>query len=201
MPLHRENDKTATELFSYAVIYWTLFCVSRYFDIGGPGISRCLVNLPYIAWVAAYNTTFLLSYLLLDLAISPTPLAKSTYSLVSRLKVVCWSSNGNGADSATVATSLSSSVPTYRAYASGPKETTTTTTPVSRPVPAPALLGAINRNSLAVFLLANVATGVVNLSMETMYASDGRAMGVLCVYAFGVCAVAWAVRGQRVWKL
>jgi len=119
MPLHRENDKTATELFSYAVIYWTLFCVSRYFDIGGPGISRCLVNLPYIAWVAAYNTTFLLSYLLLDLAISPTPLAKSTYSLVSRLKVVCWSSNGNGADSATVATSLSSSVPTYRTYTSG----------------------------------------------------------------------------------
>ena len=44
MPLHRENDKTATELFSYAVIYWTLFGASRYFDIGGPGVSRRLVR-------------------------------------------------------------------------------------------------------------------------------------------------------------
>ncbi|KAI0249277.1 GWT1-domain-containing protein [Lactifluus subvellereus] len=192
MPLHRENDKTATELFSYAVIYWTLFGVSRYFDIGGPGVSRRLVNLPYIAWVAAYNTTFLLSYLLLDLAFFPTPLAKSTYSPVSGLKVVRRSSNSSGADSA---------VPTYRAYTSGPPGTATTMTPGPRPVPAPALLEAINRNSLAVFLLANVATGVVNLSMQTMYASDGRAMGVLCVYAFGVSAFAWVVRGQRLWKL
>ena len=44
IPLHRENDETATELFSYAVIYWTLFGVSRYFDIGGPGVSRRLVR-------------------------------------------------------------------------------------------------------------------------------------------------------------
>jgi hypothetical protein len=101
-------------------------------------------------------------------------------------------------------------------------------------MPAPELLEAINRNSLAVFLLvrftpfpvrvyvyadgsdvprrgysgvggtalqANVATGIVNLWMQTMYASDGRAMGVLGVYAFGVCAFSWAVRGLQVWKL
>ncbi|KAH9015069.1 GWT1-domain-containing protein [Lactarius hengduanensis] len=146
---HRENDKTATELFSYAVVYWTLFGISRYLHIGGPDASRRLVNLPYIMWVAAYNTTFLLCYMLLDLAFFPTPLAKSTYS----------------------------------------------------PVSAPPLLEAINQNSLAVFLLANVATGAVNLSMRTMYASDGWAMGVLAAYAFGVCVFAWAVRGRRVWKL
>ncbi|KAH9173899.1 GWT1-domain-containing protein [Lactarius sanguifluus] len=146
---HRENDKTATELFSYAVIYWTLFGISRYLHIGGPDASRRLVNLPYIMWVAAYNTTFLLCYMLLDLVFFPTPLAMSTYS----------------------------------------------------PISAPPLLEAINRNSLAVFLLANVATGAVNLSMRTMYASDGWAMGVLAAYAFGVCVFAWAVRGRRVWKL
>ncbi|KAI9462017.1 GWT1-domain-containing protein [Lactarius psammicola] len=144
---HRENDKTATELFSYAVIYWTLFGISRYFHIGGPDVSRRLVNLPYVLWVAAYNTTFLLGYLLLDLAFFPTPLAKST------------------------------------------------------PMPAPPLLEAVNRNALAVFLLANVATGAVNLSMRTMYTSDGWAMVVLAAYAFGVCVFAWAVRGRRVWKL
>jgi phosphatidylinositol glycan class W len=43
MPVHRENDKTATVLFSYAVIYWTLFGISRYLQIGGPDVSRRLV--------------------------------------------------------------------------------------------------------------------------------------------------------------
>lgn len=42
---HRENDKTATELFSYTVIYWTLFGLSKYFHIGGPNVSRRLVRL------------------------------------------------------------------------------------------------------------------------------------------------------------
>ena len=90
-------------------------------------------------------------------------------------------------------------------------------------MPAPPLLEAINRNALAVFLLvrvffplplvvvenvwicfprqANVATGAVNLSMRTMYASDGRAMAVLAAYAFGVCVFAWVFRRRRVWKL
>lgn len=181
MPVHRENDKTATVLFSYAVIYWMLFGISRYLHIGGPDVSRRLVNLPYIAWVAAYNTTVLLCYLLLDLAFFPTPLSKSTYSPVSGLKVIRRSSNGNDNVS-----DLASTMPT---------------TPGPSPMPAPPLLEAINRNSLAVFLLANVATGVVNLSMRTMYASNMRAMCVLGVYAFGVSAFAWAIRGRQVWKL
>ena len=47
MPAHRENDKTATVLFSYAVIYWTLFGISRYMHIGGPDVSRRLVRLRF----------------------------------------------------------------------------------------------------------------------------------------------------------
>ncbi|KAH8984819.1 GWT1-domain-containing protein [Lactarius akahatsu] len=186
---HRENDKTATELFSYAVVYWTLFGISRYLHVGGPDASRRLVNLPYIMWVAAYNTTFLLCYMLLDLAFFPTPLAKSTYSPVSGLKVVR-RPNDDDDDRDRTASPL---VPPYRA--------TTSSSSAPSPMPAPPLLEAINQNSLAVFLLANVATGAVNLSMQTMYASDGRAMGVLAAYAFGVCVFAWAVRGRRVWKL
>ncbi|KAH9971554.1 GWT1-domain-containing protein [Lactifluus volemus] len=214
-PVHRENDKTATELFSYAVIYWTLFGVSRYFNIGGPGVSRRLVNLPYIAWVAAFNTTILLSYLLLDLAFFPTPLAKSTYSPVSGLKVVRQPSS-RSVVSPTRAVPFPPSVP---------PGSPTTPTQGPCPMPPPVLLDAINRNSLVVFLIvrfpsppflfvyvylmiwrgtawqANVATGAVNLWMQTMYASDGLAMGVLAAYAFGVCAFAWAMRGQRVLKL
>jgi glucosaminylphosphatidylinositol acyltransferase len=47
MPVHRENDKTATVLFSYAVIYWTLFGISRYLHIGGTDVSRRLVRLRF----------------------------------------------------------------------------------------------------------------------------------------------------------
>ena len=42
-PIYRENDKTATELFSYAVIYWVLFGISKYLHIGGPDVSRRMV--------------------------------------------------------------------------------------------------------------------------------------------------------------
>ncbi|KAH9986293.1 GWT1-domain-containing protein [Russula vinacea] len=129
------NDKTATVLFSYADIYWTLFGISRYLHIGGPDVSRRLVNLPYIAWVAAYNTSVLLCYLLLDLAFFPTPLSKSTYSPVSGLKVVRRPSSDN--EHHDVPDSACAPVMT-----SGPS-----------PMPAPPLLEAVNRNSLAVFLL------------------------------------------------
>lgn len=43
VPVYRENDKTATELFSYAVIYWVLFSISKYLHIGGPDVSRRVV--------------------------------------------------------------------------------------------------------------------------------------------------------------
>jgi phosphatidylinositol glycan class W len=198
---HRENDKTATVLFSYAVIYWALFGLSKYFH---RDVSRRLVNLPYILWVAAFNTTFLLCYLLLDLAFFPTPLAKSTYSPVSGLKVHRQPSSdfhkNNDEDGDSDSGVVEDASPHARPYRAGPTATTTITSGPS-PMPAPALLEAINRNALAVFLLANVATGFVNLSMRTMYASDGRAMGVLAAYSFGVCVFAWAFRGRRVWKL
>lgn len=43
---------------------------------------------------------------------------------------------------------------------------------------------AFNRNLLASFLLANVLTGVVNLFIETLFASSASALAILVVYAF-----------------
>ena len=47
---------------------------------------------------------------------------------------------------------------------------------------------------------ANVSTGLVNLSMPTMYMSDWAAMLVLTLYSFGVCSVAWACRHRKLWR-
>ncbi|TFY79982.1 hypothetical protein EWM64_g4031 [Hericium alpestre] len=170
-PLHREDDKTAIELFSYAFIWWTLLGACMLFDIGG-GVSRRIVNLPYVVWVAAFNVSFLLGYLALDLAFFPSPLSHSVYSPTSKLKVHA-EANANFLPQA-----LQANAPT-----------------------APPLLEAINRNGLVIFLLSNVATGLVNLSMETMYASTGTSMVVLALYAMGVCGFAWAVRERRLWKM
>lgn len=49
--------------------------------------DRTQVNLPYVFWIAAYNVSFVLGYLCLDLAFFASPLSRSTYSPYSKLKV------------------------------------------------------------------------------------------------------------------
>ncbi|KAG5645357.1 hypothetical protein DXG03_006419 [Asterophora parasitica] len=73
----RENDRTATELCSYTMVWWALLGLLRFFGVGGEGISRRLVNAPYIFWVAAFNTSFILGYLVLDMWFFPS---RSVYS-------------------------------------------------------------------------------------------------------------------------
>lgn len=52
------------------------------------------------------------------------------------------------------------------------------------------VMEAFNKNGLAIFLLANLLTGGVNLAMNTIDAKSGVAMGVLISYAMAVTAVA-----------
>ncbi|KAL5478431.1 GWT1_3 [Sanghuangporus weigelae] len=162
----RQDDKTILELFSYAFLWWTCLAVCYWMNTGG-WVSRRLANLPYVIWVAAYNTSFIMFYLLLD-KLSVSRKTSSSFSPISP------SSLHPGS------------------YVSGGKSK-------SKSV-APSLLEAINLNGLALFLLANVATGLINLSVSTMYASDGVAMVILSLYSFALCAVAWTFRKARLWK-
>ena len=61
----------------------------------------------------------------------------------------------------------------------------------------PPLLDALNRHPLSVFLLANLLTGGVNLSVDTMGASHGFAAAVLTAYMAIVCAAAVALERRR----
>ena len=58
-------------------------------------------------------------------------------------------------------------------------------------------MDALNRHLLGVFLLANLLTGAVNLTLPTMHASGPFGMGVLCVYMVAVCAATCAAEGSR----
>eukprot|EP00850_Spirogloea_muscicola_P018015 SM000160S02556 [mRNA] locus=s160:215887:221018:+ [translate_table: standard] len=61
----------------------------------------------------------------------------------------------------------------------------------------PLLLRALNSNLLPIFLLANVLTGLVNLSMNTLQTADNVALGVLTTYMAAVSAVAVVMQKYR----
>ena len=145
--VHQDRRKTelAMELVGYSIGFWASLVACR---VLGAEVSRRLVscpvapqgfdqhqaNMPYILWTAAYNTTFLLLYLLVELVLDP---------------------------------------------------------------PTPPLLDAINTNGLVVFLVANLLTGLINVSVQTMYIGDMVAMVILVLYSLGVCAFAWSIRHVR----
>lgn len=155
----RQATKIVAELFSYTFIWWGLFAFVRL----KLDVSRRMVNLPYILWVSAFNTSFILGYFLLDMFFFPTRIScvKDSSDPTGKRFVLeeCFAGNR-----------------------------------------APPLLEAINKNSLIIFLIANVATGLINLSIKTMYTSSGKAMLILGGYAYGLCAFAWFFRSRRLWR-
>ncbi|KDQ09526.1 hypothetical protein BOTBODRAFT_117080 [Botryobasidium botryosum FD-172 SS1] len=153
----RQHGKIAIELCSYTVVWWSLLGAVT-LVMGHNAVSRRLANLPYVLWVVAFNTLFLLGYLLVDNAFSPPPYLPH----FSHLPPI------------------------------------NTTLMLEEPVrTAPVLLEAINLNALPLFLLANVMTGVINMSMQTMYASKALALSVIGAYVGVMCAVAWVGRERR----
>ncbi|GFN89416.1 phosphatidylinositol-glycan biosynthesis class w protein [Plakobranchus ocellatus] len=61
------------------------------------------------------------------------------------------------------------------------------------------LLDAISYNALMFFLAANVMTGLVNMSMRTMYASNTTAVIVIISYLFVLCLVFVMLRRKNVY--
>ena len=55
------------------------------------------------------------------------------------------------------------------------------------------IFDAVNRHGLIVFILANLMTGLVNLSINTLTVADSQALGVIFAYLFAVGSVALAV--------
>ncbi|KDD74646.1 hypothetical protein H632_c1160p0 [Helicosporidium sp. ATCC 50920] len=60
----------------------------------------------------------------------------------------------------------------------------------------PTLLREWDAGSLSLFLVANLATGAVNTSLDTLHASAARARTVLLLYVLFLCAVAAALHAR-----
>ena len=52
------------------------------------------------------------------------------------------------------------------------------------------LLDRCSQNMLPLFLLANVLTGFVNMTMNSLLVTDGRAIGIVSVYMLVICCMA-----------
>jgi len=119
--------------------------------------------LSYFFWVITFNTGYILCFLLAEIAI--------TLNEPSALAIARAQAKAN-LSTATNNKRLASTVHLP-------------------PLSCPPLLEAVNRNGLAVFLVANVFTGLVNLTIQTLYTPDTQALAILIAYMAIVSALAW----------
>jgi phosphatidylinositol glycan class W len=122
----------------WTAVWTTLYFFTTNYTYGaGLEVSRRLANLPYVLWVAGFNSAQLLACCLIETVFFP-----AFY---------------NSTDSKTE----------QEAY-----EAATST-----------VLRAYNRNGLALFLLANLMTGLVNMTVPTLDVEPAVSMGILVGYA------------------
>ncbi|OTA90690.1 hypothetical protein M434DRAFT_397778 [Hypoxylon sp. CO27-5] len=133
---------------AWTLIWSILFFFTTNYKYGASlNVSRRLANLPYILWIAAFNSAQLLACCAIETVFFP-----SFY---------------NATDAKTE----------HEAY-----ETAT-----SR------VLRSFNRNGLAIFLLANLLTGLVNMTIPTLDVGPSVTMGILVSYAAVLTIVAVAL--------
>lgn len=60
------------------------------------------------------------------------------------------------------------------------------------------IIDAINYNQLPYFMLSNLLTGAVNLSVQTIFTEDVLAFGIICLYMFIACAAMWALQVNKI---
>lgn len=143
-----QKDRFPIAMVSWAVSWAGLYWLSTSYSYGlGLTVSRRLANLPYVLWVAAFNSIQILIFHIIDWLVFPA---------------------------------------FYRASdAVSEKEAHDRAT--SR------ILRAYNRNGLAIFLVANLLTGLVNMTTRTLEASPMMTMGVLLAYTAMLTGTALAL--------
>lgn len=129
----------------WSLIWLGLYFLSTDYKFGlGLSVSRRLANLPYVLWVAAFNSVQLLAFCVVDTIFFPA----------------FYNASDKRAEK--------------EAYDAATSK----------------VLRAFNRNGLAVFLIANLLTGLVNMTVPTLDVTPVVTMGIMLAYTAGVAGVA-----------
>ena len=142
------HDPIVRKLGTWSLIWCGLFYVLTDYTFGLKlQVFRRLANLPYVLWIAAFNTIQLLLFAAIEAFAFPNVALTKQNETKSAEK-----------EKEEFATSR--------------------------------ILRAFNRNGLAIFLLANLLTGLVNMTVPTLHVGDQVAMLVLMGYMAVLAAVA-----------
>ncbi|CAO1622992.1 unnamed protein product [Sympodiomycopsis kandeliae] len=168
-------------LGSWAFIYWSTYygsswvlylCTTHTRRTITQMTSRRLANLPYVLWVSAFNATFLLSY-------------ASVYRwLLYPLKT----SQPSG---------VQQSIPSTNSNSDSPYDHLPLPQSIQQPTTS-SLMQLINTHSFALFLICNILTGLINLSIQTMYTNHVLAFIILILYVIGSLAVVFCIGKRRI---
>ncbi|OWB80343.1 hypothetical protein B5S32_g4611 [[Candida] boidinii] len=128
------------------------------------GVSRRLANGLYVIWVCAYNLTFLTGFKLIENLIWGDELNDENIEIITNeIEIENENEKFNKLSSFNTVDPLEISKLHY-------KEST------------PLSLQFINDNSLVIFLIANLLTGLINLTFNTLDSSDITSILILIVY-------------------
>ncbi|CAK7219038.1 Glucosaminyl phosphatidylinositol (GlcN-PI) nositol acylation protein [Sporothrix curviconia] len=162
---------SANPLPAWAAVWFVLHQLAIRRGPVGLGLteSRRLANLPYVLWVLAFNTQQLTMFYLVDLAVFGGESAASPRDDKDK-DGNPEKKRENGKDGVDA-----------EAEAAAYNEATSV------------VLRALNRNGLPIFLVANLLTGLVNMTVPTLDVSQGVSVSILIAYAGVLSALAVAL--------
>ncbi|XP_018422508.1 PREDICTED: phosphatidylinositol-glycan biosynthesis class W protein [Nanorana parkeri] len=149
---------------SLAVLSSVLFICTIGFQIYVEPVSRRMANLPFCIWIVGQCVAWLCSFLICDLI-----LALAEYMTPGSHVPSTWNTRK----------SSQSSVKKVTPNRDSKKEV------------HQCLIEAINKNQLLYFLIVNILTGIVNMTVDTIHSSDLFSLFVLITYMFTNCLIVY----------
>ncbi|NXG43464.1 PIGW protein, partial [Psilopogon haemacephalus] len=137
-------------------------------------VSRRMANLSYCIWVVAHCLTLFLCFVVTDLTLVFTKLLVKGASVPC-----CWDI---GKPPSTSRKHGMEAVPVWR----------------EGQMSHICLIGAINKNQLLFFLLANVMTGAINILIDTVHSKAAFTLCILHLYMFFICLIMHVLHAKNI---
>ncbi|XP_036609262.1 phosphatidylinositol-glycan biosynthesis class W protein isoform X2 [Trichosurus vulpecula] len=136
-------------------------------------VSRKMANLAFCIWIVAYSLTFL-SWLILGNVI----LVFTKFLIKGAIVPCSWD---------LIQTLNRDKKPSERVAHQSRRE-----------LPSLCLIAAIDRNQLLFFLLTNIMTGLVNMTVDTLHSSSSWTLTILHLYMISNCLIIYVLHIQNI---